>query len=470
MMPTRVREFLGRRVLLSTGKRTQWDRWFLFWGLAVGALATRLAHDYLFEIPQAYELSTLPLDVLVVAAVLGITLLCLAVLGLLKAGRRRSVEPPAASIPLPSSPPATDPLLETHLEELRRERADRAEQLAYVRDILRMRTADMDRLREERAAMAARLDAVQAAADRWRAAHERAIAELQVERRRFAAAEERLTGDLRQDALAATDEARQLIHAVRTLMQRTEGTDALQAELAGLRAELDRARQLYERALAAIASEVRRGLASGADAPRPNARRGTSRHHPGGVRSADAYERDPLLGLIGDLHDVSRAEANALVLKLEAVDVKDALRRAAREAAERLGRSPGDFMVLTEPGLPAVRADRARLAQILAVLVDCGGTAQRVLSGSSAGEFIALRVAHPDLTVEDGERLLDPAAVGADDGTTRMRFTLARLLATLSGGRLTVAASGMTGAVFTLTLPAATRADRPGLSDPLVEI
>ncbi len=474
MMQTRVREVLGRRVdavLLSVGKRIQLDRWVLFWGLAVGALATRLAHDYVFEMPRVYDLSTLPVDVLVVAAVLGIAVLFLAVLGLLTAGRRRSAEPPAASTPVPSPPPSTDPLLETHVTELRRELADRAEQLAYARDIFRMRTTDMDRLREERAAMAARLDAVQAAADRWRAAHERAIAELQVERRRFAAAEERLTGDLRQDALAVTEEARQLIPAVRALMQRTEETDALQAELGGLRAELDRARQLYERALAAIASEVRRGHASRGDSPRLNARGRTSRrHHPGSVRSEDACERDPLLGLIGDLHDISRAEANALVLKPEAVDVKDALRQAARDAADRLRRSPGDFVVVTEPGLPAVRADRARLAQILAALVDCGGSAHMVLSGCSAGEFVALRVTHPDLTVEEGERLLDPAAVGADDGATRIRLALARSVATLSGGRLTVASSGVTGAVFALILPAAKLDDRRALPDPLVEI
>ncbi|HKA62589.1 MAG TPA: hypothetical protein VKH83_09195 [Methylomirabilota bacterium] len=438
----------------------------------MGALATRLAHDYLFEMPPVYGLSTLPVDVLVVAAGLGIAVLFLALLGLLTPGRRRSAEPSAASSPAPTPPPSTDPLLETHLEEVRRELADRAEQLTYVRDILRMRTTDMDRLRDERAAMAARVDAAQETADRWRAAHERAVAELQVERRRFAAAEARLTGDLRQGALAATDEARQLIHAVRALMQRTEETDALRANLAGLRAELDRARRLYERALAAIASEVRRGLASGADSPRLNARGGASRHRPGSVRSEEACERDPLLGLIGDLHDVSHAEANALVLKREAVDVKDALRHAARDAADRLRRSPGDFMVVTEPGLPDVLADRGRLSQILAALVDCGGTAQMVLSGRLAGEFVALSVAHPDLTVEDGERLLDPVAVDADDGATRIRLALARLLATLSGGQLTLAASGVTGAVFTLTLPAATLDDRPARPrpDPLVDI
>src|SRR4030095_11797984 len=93
--------------------------------------------------------------------------------------------------------------------------------------------------------------------------------------------------------------------------------------------------------------------------------------------------------------------------------------------------SPGDFMVVTEPGLPDVLADRARLSQILAALVDCGGIGQIVLSGRSAGEFVALRVAHPDLTIEDGERLLDPVAVDADDGATPIRLVLARLLAAL---------------------------------------
>ena len=162
---------------------------------------------------------------------------------------------------------------------------------------------------------------------------------------------------------------------------------------------------------------------------------------------------------VDDLDDLSRAEAKALVLEPEAVDVESALRQAAREGAERPQRKLSDFPVAAEPGLPLVRADRARLAQILAALVQCGGAAETVLSARPAGKFVALGVAHPDLTVADGARLFDPLAANGEDGATRVRLALARSLATLSGGELTVTAGKVTGAVFTLTLPAATRGD-----------
>jgi signal transduction histidine kinase len=266
----------------------------------------------------------------------------------------------------------------------------------------------MDRLSDERTAVASRLDEAQAAADRWRDEHERVATELQAERARFADEETRLSGEL---------------------ARRTHETETLQAEAAGLRADL-----------ASLCFEVRRAL---------NAVPGYSREVAG----------ERLLVFVNDLHDLSRAEAKALVLEPEAVDVESALRQAAREGAERPQRQLSDFLVAAEPGLPLVLADRARLAQILDALVQCGGAAETVLSARPAGKFVALGVAHPDLTVADGTRLFDPLAANGEDGATRVRLALARSLATLSGGELTVTAGEVTGAVFTLTLPAATRGD-----------
>jgi len=82
-----------------------------------------------------------------------------------------------------------------------------------------------------------------------------------------------------------------------------------------------------------------------------------------------------------------------------------------------------------------------------------------VLSARPAGKFVALGVSHPDLTVADGARLFDPLAANGEDGATCVRLALARALATLSGGELTMTAGEVAGTVFTLTLPTAARGE-----------
>lgn len=407
-----------------------------FWGLILGTLATRLVIGRLFDLPAVPDMTTFAIDALVAAAGLGTVLVVAAWALPSKRARLPSAGAPARPSPSPSpgpspeaplpSPEAPLPSLEVRLDEAHRQLAARSEQLVFVRELLLTRTVDMDRLSDERTAVAARLDEAQAAADRWRDEHERVATELQAERARFADEETRLSGDL---------------------ARRTHETEALQAEAAGLRADL-----------ASICFEVRRALNAVPGyslLPLPDAE---SRHQQDDARAIEvAGER--LLVFVNDLHDLSRAEAKALVLEPEAVDVESALRQAAREGAERPQRKLSDFLVAAEPGLPLVLADRARLAQILDALVQCGGAAETVLSARPAGKFVALGVAHPDLTVADGARLFDPLAANGEDGATRVRLALARSLATLSGGELTVTAGEVTGAVFTLTLPAATRGD-----------
>ena len=334
-----------------------------FWGLILGTLATRLVIGRLFDLPAVPDMTTFVIDALVASAGLGTVLVVAAWALPFKRARRPAARAPARPSASPSpgpSPEAPVPSPEARLDEAHRQLAARSEQLVFVRELLLTRTVDMDRLSDERTAVASRLDEAQAAADRWRDEHERVATELQAERARFADEETRLSGEL---------------------ARRTHETEALHAEAARLRAELD----------------------------------------------------------------LSRVEAKALVLEPEAVDVESALRQAAREGAERPQRQLSDFLVAAEPGLPLVLADRARLAQILDALVQCGGAAETVLSARPAGKFVALGVAHPDLTVADG--------------ATRVRLALARSLATLSGGELTVTAGEVTGAVFTLMLPAATRGD-----------
>ncbi len=132
---------------------------------------------------------------------------------------------------------------------------------------------------------------------------------------------------------------------------------------------------------------------------------------------------------------------------------------ARRRAREPSVRSASPATSWSRPSRAFPSCAPTRFASRKFALVQCGGAAETVLSARPAGKFVALGVAHPDLTVADGARLFDPLAANGEDGATRVRLALARSLATLSGGELTVTAGEVTGAVFTLTLPAATRGD-----------
>ena len=447
------------------------NRWLFFWGLILGTLATRLAIGRWLDLAEVSDMTTFTVDALVAAAALAAAVLFVAAWALaVRKAPRRSTRPPAR--PRPSLGPS----LQARLDEARRQLAARSEQLDFTKELLLKRTEDMDRLAAERTALASRLDEAQAAADRSRVEYERVTTELQAERTRFADEQTRLAGELMRGTLDASQRAHELIDSMRELARRTEETNTLRVEVAGLRAELERARsaatapppppalleqearQLYGGALESLCFEVRRALNAVLGYSRLPLYDAESRHHEDDVRALEvAGER--LLVFVNDLHDLSRAEANALVLEPEAVDVESALRQAALDAAERLQRKLSDFLIAAEPDLPLVHADRTRLAQILAALVQYGDPAKTVLSARPAGEFVALGVSHPDLTVADGARLFDPLAANGEDGATRVRLALARALATLSGGELTVTAGELTGAVFTLTLPTATRDD-----------
>src|SRR3989442_11708506 len=120
-------------------------------------------------------MTTFPVDALVAAAALGEAVLFVSAWAL--AFRRappRPTGPPA--LPGPSLSPSLEARLheaETGLDVARRQLAARSEQLAFTRELLLKRTADMDRLAAERTAVTSRPDEAQAAADRWAAEYER---------------------------------------------------------------------------------------------------------------------------------------------------------------------------------------------------------------------------------------------------------------------------------------------------------
>lgn len=201
-------------------------RWALFWGLSLGALATRLLIARMTDLPAALGMPTLGAESLATAVALGGALMLVAAGALVGRRRRRS-----AHLAAPPADPVPDPLLEGRLVEAHRLLAERNEQLAFVRDVLQSRTAELDRLREEQSAMPRRLD-------------EARTAGLQAERARFQVEWSRLSEALMRSTRETSQSAQELVDAMHEVTRRTREADDLRAEAAHLRAELERLRSL----------------------------------------------------------------------------------------------------------------------------------------------------------------------------------------------------------------------------------
>ena len=204
----------------------------------MGALATRLLIART-DLLAALGMPTLGAEDLTTALAFGGALVLMAAWALV--GKRQGGPSAHAANP-PRADPVPDPLLEARLLEAHRLLAERNELLAFVREVLQSRTADLDRLREEQRAVAGRLDESRAVAERWRGQHERVVADLQAERARFEAERSRLSEALMRSTRETSQSARELVDAVREVTQRTLEADDLRAEAAHLRAQLERLR------------------------------------------------------------------------------------------------------------------------------------------------------------------------------------------------------------------------------------
>ncbi|ORT55507.1 substrate-binding domain-containing protein [Streptomyces sp. CB03238] len=174
------------------------------------------------------------------------------------------------------------------------------------------------------------------------------------------------------------------------------------------------------------------------------------------VAHADAGR---LLRLIDDLLDLSRSEIDALDLSRELLDPSPLLTEAADGA--------GVPLTLRVPRrLPALRADGPRLAQILRNLLTTAaaltkGPAPLTLAAGVRLPGLLVHLTSPDLALPSGdtEHLFEPFA--SDAPGTRLSLAIARRLAVLHGGSVTVYhAPGRRG--FRLELPLPTPADASG--------
>ena len=167
-------------------------------------------------------------------------------------------------------------------------------------------------------------------------------------------------------------------------------------------------------------------------------------------------QSERLSALVQDLLDLSRP--GRVPLSPSRVDVADLLESAVAEASLQ-GR---DLTLVTdvEPGL-TVTADRARLAQVTANLLDnavrhspAGGTV--TLAARREGDQWTLTVSDegPGLSPEDAARLFDRFGPGGDEGGgTGLGLAIAAWVADLHGGAIRALDPDGSGARLRLTLP-----------------
>jgi len=163
-----------------------------------------------------------------------------------------------------------------------------------------------------------------------------------------------------------------------------------------------------------------------------------------------ALDQTERLGrLVNDLLDLSRVDAGLTPLEVEDLEVEPCLRSVVGEA--RVGGRPVDYAVDVHPSGLVVPADRERLHQLVANLVDnagrhspTGGTV--TLRAGCDGDRVLLEVVDegPGIAPANRSAVFQRFTTGAatpGDGGTGLGLAISRWVADLHGGSIEVADS-----------------------------
>ncbi|MHB1290032.1 DUF4153 domain-containing protein [Georgenia sp.] len=205
-------------------------------------------------------------------------------------------------------------------------------------------------------------------------------------------------------------------------------------------ADLEASDQQRRQLLATVSHELRTPLAA-QQALLENLVDGVVRPDDEALRGALA-QSERLGELVGDLLDVSRAQAGAVTLHLAPVRVATLLERAVAEA--RVGGRDVGFEVRVTPPDLTVTADAARLAQVVANLLD------NAVRHSPAGAVVTVRAAEqgtdrwsldvaddgPGITPDQAEQIFTRFWTTGVGGGTGLGLAIARWICELHGGTI----------------------------------
>jgi signal transduction histidine kinase len=171
-----------------------------------------------------------------------------------------------------------------------------------------------------------------------------------------------------------------------------------------------------------------------------------------------------LRGTVNNILDLSKLEAGRVEVAVAPVDVGELAEEITVTARLLVGAKPVEVRVETPNGL-VVQTDRQKLRQVLvnlasnaAKFTDRGVIAIRAAPGPDGGAVLSVADTGCGIRQDDLERLFVPFGQLEDAFTkshegTGLGLVIARSLATLLGGRITVASRRGEGSTFSVLLP-----------------
>ena len=179
-----------------------------------------------------------------------------------------------------------------------------------------------------------------------------------------------------------------------------------------------------------------------------------------------------LLGLINDILDLSKVESGKMELKLRDIELPGVIESLRSEIMPMLVTRKQSLDIKVEKGLPLVRADRAKVRQVLLNLLS-NATKFTPDGGKLKVEAVRennwCRVSVIDngigIKKKDQERIFEPfcqldSTLSEEERGTGLGLAIARQIIERHGGRIWVESEYGKGSRFTFTLPVATASSR----------
>jgi PAS domain S-box-containing protein len=174
-----------------------------------------------------------------------------------------------------------------------------------------------------------------------------------------------------------------------------------------------------------------------------------------------------LLDQVNGLLDMARAASGQMRIAQERVEVTAVVAQCERVIAPLVTAKAQRLHIALPPDLPALRADTARLQQVLLNLLTNahkftpqGGTITLSASATEATVAITVRDTGIGIAPEHAAVIFEPfrrveTGYARAQSGTGLGLALSRRLTELMGGTLTVESAPGTGSIFTVTLPLA---------------